>query len=311
MSDPTLSDYIQCYNSIKKYIFNYNLILKYLKYKTKLIDIKYPNCSYLPYRLIYIINRLPLKRKYFIATSPYNDIFVGDTTEYDTFERLLNPKYQSQIINLLINKAAGISTFIDIGANTATISIRLSKIYNDNIKIYSFEPIPNTYKLAASNIVLNNISNISLYNLGIGDCESKIIFHTFKGQSSCATAISNRTPHDKNCKMNSLTVNCTTLDSFVYKNNISRVDLMKIDVEGYELNVLKGAINVINKDGPTFLYEYNECAVAAGWTYKNVEDIIASSGRKYKYSVLQHNGELTVYPPREGASVDILAECIE
>jgi len=84
-----------------------------------------------------------------------------------------------------------------------------------------------------------------------------------------------------------------------------------IDVEGYEPNVLRGAKRVIARDAPSFLYEYNHLAAAAGWSCEDIEKIIQETGRKYKYSVLHQNGELTEYPPKDGEAVDIFAECME
>lgn len=309
----TASDYESISNDIKSKLGKWKLVIALLKYRQKKYMMQFPDQQLLPEKYIKILKIFrKSKHPYFISNTPNDKVIIGRIDDYDSFAWILNPNTNQHIIRLLKSKMKSESVFMDIGANIGLISLNLLSNDIQPKLIYAFEPSPDTYKRAASTLALNHINSIKLFSIALGDFNGQIPFNLPYGHSGGATALSKQDYNYLNQQgCNTIKVTCNTLDRFCDNHDIKHIDLMKIDVEGYELNVLNGAINVISRDAPTFLYEYNQCAKIAGWTYEDIEDIVTSTGRRYKYSVLHKNGEHTTYPPEEAVGVDILAECDE
>lgn len=151
-------------------------------------------------------------------------------------------------------------TFIDIGANVGTYTMVLGDVFQHS---YAFEPDVHTYNLLCGNIALHNLSDkTTLVNAGLSDKEEVLKYHCFDtlggnnmfSKDNDSDDISNKTAglyytddyyHTKHLMVK-------TLDSFDIKN----VGLIKIDVEGFELNVLKGAKQtIINSNYPPLIVE--------------------------------------------------------
>ena len=122
--------------------------------------------------------------------------------------------------------------FVDVGANVGTYTILASSHIGCNT--ITFEPISATYKRLLNNIAINHIeSKVSAYNIGVG-AERKILKFT-DGLDTVNHVIGEK----ENIK--SVEVDVNTLDSFLPEHQVA---LLKIDVEGYETEVLKGAENL-------------------------------------------------------------------
>jgi len=141
------------------------------------------------------------------------------------------------------------NTCIDVGGHIGTISIPYSRMFN---KIISFEPNTKSYNFFVENIKMNNISNIMLYNKGVYNKNTtcKVIQHDL-GNSGCFY-IKECDKHDIN------SIEVIKLDDMI--DNNSKVDFIKIDTEGSELQVLEGAINLISTYKPLIQVETNQCS---------------------------------------------------
>jgi len=126
---------------------------------------------------------------------------------------------------------------IDIGANVGTYTILASKAVGS--RCLAFEPIPSTFKHLTDNININQAQDkVVSYNIGIGDINGKLFF----------TANLDTTNHVIECPNNSsetIEVETRKLDDVVKDLEPT---LIKIDVEGFEENVLKGASTTLRKD---------------------------------------------------------------
>lgn len=146
---------------------------------------------------------------------------------------------------------------IDVGAHIGDSAI-LMKSINPNSKIYSFEPNPSTYIKLYKNAHKYNFYS---YNLALGDKEvSASLYDTSNGNSSpFASVYKSVVESVHHTKANEYKIKITTLDKF-YRNNLNgqSIDLLKIDVEGYEYKVILGATNTIkNKKVDLIQFEFN------------------------------------------------------
>ena len=143
-----------------------------------------------------------------------------------------------------------VSVTFDIGGNIGETALNFARLSNG--RVYTFEPNKETYKSLIYNIESNSNPNVIPVEKGLSNKPSKM-------------KIKNRTVH--NLGADQLTeiqkderdegVEVTTLDNFVRENDVKRMDLVKIDVEGMELFVLEGGENSIRKFKPVLYIEYS------------------------------------------------------
>lgn len=143
---------------------------------------------------------------------------------------------------------------IDVGANIGSVMLNLAKRAGSNGKVYGFEPDLITYDRCLKNILLNNLNNIILINEGLGSEETESFLYITSEYNRGMNKIK---PNIDN-KLTGNIIRINTLDNFITNNKISKVDLIKIDVEGYELSVLKGAEKTIQKMKPLLFIEVDD-----------------------------------------------------
>jgi len=129
---------------------------------------------------------------------------------------------------------------LDVGAYIGDSACIFSKYTGKNV--YAFEPCETNFKKLEKTIQLNNLKNVKGVKKGLGSQEKKEKIYFYEGSSSMAK-ISNAPSEE---------IEVTTLDNFVKENNLE-VGLIKIDTEGFEQEVLKGAINTIKTQKPALI----------------------------------------------------------
>jgi len=114
-------------------------------------------------------------------------------------------------------------------------------------RVYAFEPIELQHRLCHANIILNNLENVDLINLGLSNTTEKMWFSsTGEQHGQTARVVMEGDQGD-------VFLNCTTLDEF----EIPNVGLIHLDIEGQELNALYGARKTIIRDRPVIIVEAN------------------------------------------------------
>lgn len=167
--------------------------------------------------------------------------FKVQTASSIEFLLIFNEYNETNIIAIIQYLTRKSYSFIDIGANIGIHSLMASKA-NSNIKIYSFEPEPSNYKRFTENIKLNYFSNnISAFNLGLGNIiETKNL--NINGASNKGKHSLKRNFGSENTQ---IPISIERLDSF--KNLVlpTKSLLIKIDVEGFEMEVIDGAVKFL------------------------------------------------------------------
>jgi FkbM family methyltransferase len=145
------------------------------------------------------------------------------------------------LIGSKILKAGDVA--LDIGANIGYYALLESKMVGRTGIVYAVEPIRNNLTNLKKNISLNNVSNIRTYNLAMGDADrEKIeIFMRSKGNLSSLTSL----PLDYSEVVSVEEVSMSTVDSFVKREMDVPPKFIRMDVEGYEANILEGMKNTL------------------------------------------------------------------
>jgi len=163
-------------------------------------------------------------------------LLVGNYEEPDVLKKTLRPGM----------------TFVDVGANIGFYSLEAARIV-ENGKVYAFEPIPTTYDILVKNIKVNNVKTIIPVNMAVSDQNGKTQFFWNKRRRGDASMFKNKLAS----KHDALEVDTTTLDSY-FKEAVGNmdVDFIKIDVEGAEALVIKGADSLLKSSKVKILLEF-------------------------------------------------------
>jgi FkbM family methyltransferase len=149
---------------------------------------------------------------------------------------------------------------LDIGANIGLWIITYSTILNKNSKIYAFEPQYKIYQCLMKNIFLNNANNVIPYNFGLSDENTTHYMNVDYHQQTNFGAISIVNKHNDN----SLQIQC----KIGYELNLNNIGFIKIDIEGHEIQALKGLKHTIKKHKPLMFIEIHPNTDSAMETFK-------------------------------------------
>lgn len=142
-------------------------------------------------------------------------------------------------------------TVLDIGANIGFHTLYFAELTGVNGKIIAFEPIPINFAALENNISLNNFPQIVSVNKAMGNTNSQMNVHVDK-QTQNPGAFSLFEHGVKNT-----IIECVKGDDYLRENNTKKVDFIKLDVEGFELEVLKGLAETIKQSNPIIIFEYD------------------------------------------------------
>ena len=151
----------------------------------------------------------------------------------------------------LYNHFYHINNIIDVGANFGYHTLLFSKEVKQNV--LAFEPQLQNFKLLEKNIKDNNITNVIPYNLACGDdnCDIQMPFINKTGKYKIN--MGDFTPNIINDNTETTTTKSIILDEMDIK---SQIDLIKIDVQGWEKKVLLGAYNILRIHKPILIVEF-------------------------------------------------------
>ena len=190
--------------------------------------------------------------------------------------------YGRPALEFFFDKAKDIKdpVIFDVGANIGAFSM-ISK-FLDKSKIYAFEPQPNIYDILKSNMIINELDRVFCHNIALSNVtgETKMSVPTRKDFSGLGTLSLNPLRFSNK---DVIDIKCDTLDNFCNCNHIEKIDLMKIDTEGYEYNILLGGMETIKKFKPKILMEFApENIKQCGIVPSQIISLLKTIGYKYE-----------------------------
>ncbi len=204
--------------------------------------------------------------KYIRTNESFENRYKLLTDAYDEsiFKYHHGLKYLPQdVINSLHNR-----DFLDCGGYIGDSALIFEREFNPR-KIYSFEPDPSNYNLFLENIKSKNLKKVIPIREGVGEKTCVLKYHTLGRQSFASES--------GNAEMK-----VVSIDDFVSERNLS-VGLIKIDVEGIELDVLKGAKKTIKEFKPVLLIGIYHNPEEFFGTKKYIENLIPDYKFKIKH----------------------------
>lgn len=148
----------------------------------------------------------------------------------------------------------------DVGANIGSYSSAVISRLGKKVKLYCFEPSKKTFELLASN--LTPYENVELFNFGFGNKVESVTLYSNAEGSGLASIYNRRLDHFGICMEQTEEIHLRTLDNFCTDMQIEHINLLKLDVEGNELNVLNGTQSLISSDSIDFIqFEFGGCNI--------------------------------------------------
>ncbi|MGD1075943.1 MAG: FkbM family methyltransferase [Thermodesulfovibrionales bacterium] len=160
--------------------------------------------------------------------------------------------YEPGTVEIYLHLLKHSKVAFDVGAHTGLFAL-IAALYNRQMEVYAFEPVPRIFGYLTKNIERNGFYNVRPVCRVVSDYDGKVSFYEPKTVTlpSSASMVRGFTIE----KTEEVIVPTVSLDTFVKESGISRVDLLKIDVEGSEDRVLAGARNILKRDKPSIICE--------------------------------------------------------
>jgi FkbM family methyltransferase len=175
-----------------------------------------------------------------------NDVYIGRSL-------LTYGEYSGQESKLLNELLGPGHVVLEIGANIGSLTVGIARRIGPAGMVLAYEPQPVVFQNLCANIALNSLTNVMCFQAAIGDRVglARLPFIRFDRSNNFGGTVL------RNANEPGFDVSMITIDETF---NYSRLDLMKIDVEGMELQVLEGARNVIQTFRPKLIVENSEIA---------------------------------------------------
>ena len=189
--------------------------------------------------------------------------------------------YEKENFNFLGTCKKG-DVVLDVGAHIGMFAVVASQITGNEGKIYAFEPAPGTFNLLKKTITINAADKIIMpLQKAAGAAVGKTNFFVSDSEADNGNSM---VSYKEDRKLNGIDIDITTIDTFVKEEHLSKVNFIKIDVEGVEYDTLQGAINTLKNLRPLCIVSIHPEPIAAkGDKLENIYDLI--KGLNYKITL--------------------------
>lgn len=151
-------------------------------------------------------------------------------------------------------------TVFDVGANVGKYALELAKHFGPSAKIYSFEPSAKTFEIFCKNT--QGARNIIPHNFGFSDQATNQVLFTNTEGSGLASVYRRKLDHFGISMNQQETIQLSTIDQFCKETGISKIQFLKLDIEGHELKALQGAQQMLESDAVDCIqFEFGGCNI--------------------------------------------------
>jgi len=206
--------------------------------------------------------------------------FIWDSDELRDY--LAGDSHAAGEIRVLQSLARPGMIAIDAGANKGLTTAALATGVAPDGHVYAFEPVPEYYERLWNNLSRNGIENVTAYRAALSDRAGELPFYVH-GEGSGITA-------EEGAEM--LTVQAVSIDQFLRRERIPRVDIISLDCEGSELLVFKGAQKTLREQRPLVFCEiHHDYLKRLGQRVGEIEQLFGEIGYVVEPLSAEHPGE--------------------
>lgn len=172
------------------------------------------------------------------------------------------------------------ATVIDVGAHAGQFSKLFARMASQG-QVYAFEPSAYARSILTRSLAFNRMSHVKVIPMGLSDAPGELILHTpIKARGGLGFGIAHFGDDGQDTRDTmDQAVPLTTLDDFAEQEGLTRLDFLKADVEGWEVNVLKGGLKTLAKHKPALFLEISDASLArAGAKPTDIWDLLRPLG---------------------------------
>lgn len=162
--------------------------------------------------------------------------------------------YEAAEIRLVKQSIKTDMTVVDIGANIGYFTLLFSQLSGKNGRVLAFEPEPENLGFLEKNIQVNNCKNIEVVAVALAESKGYIDFFVPEHTRSTASMVASNLIYEKG--VNKISVPTESLDEYLSSIGVSKVDFIKIDVQGAENIVFKGGQKTLAQEHLSIMMEY-------------------------------------------------------
>jgi methyltransferase, FkbM family len=181
--------------------------------------------------------------------------FAGNIASFVDRQVYLFGGYEPDLIRTFLAVASRRGTILDVGANCGTHSMAFARAFKS---VIAFEPNPKLWGQFERNMALNGLDNVRLHKIGLADRDADLVLQAIDKPNQGLGTFSTEDQYDLPLRP---IANCTVRHAGQYlaEIGVTCVDAVKIDVQGYEPEVLRGLSEILRRDHPLIW-----CEIGAG-----------------------------------------------
>lgn len=168
--------------------------------------------------------------KVFLLLDDFLTKLTGNTTPYEL-----------RFDNAMLSEIKPADVIWDVGANLGLYTKKFSDAVGNKGSVYAFEPAPTCFQTLQNSC--SNLTNIVFYNVALGECEKKLTFYMANDALAPTHSLVNIAPSENN--VTTIDIHVKSGDDILLQDKIPCPQVIKIDVEGYEEEVLRGLSNTL------------------------------------------------------------------
>lgn len=224
-------------------------------------------------------NSIANKKDFWVKGKQNCEYFIPNLVENIGFEIFINGVFEQETSDFFASRLPPGGVFLDLGANIGTITIPLIRKRKD-VKVVCVEAAPWIFNYLQKNLARNEAQNVTAINKVLFYTDHEVVNFYSPGDKFGKGSLS-PVFTDKLVK-----VETVKTDSLVRDLGLRKVDIIKIDVEGYEYHVFKGATELLGRaDAPDILFEFVDWAEenAKGIEVGDAQQILLDMGYRIYY----------------------------
>lgn len=183
---------------------------------------------------------------------------------------------EKEEVSLVYNYLQEGDVFIDIGAHIGYFTVTSAAKVGESGQVHAFEPTPRTYEKLTENVEINAFGNVKCNNIGLSDEPGTLVLNTHPENE----AYNSIGKIDKEGVV-SVQIETVTLDDYAERLGlVGKIAFIKIDVEGWETFVFKGATKVLSaEEAPVMMLEFSYAnQEAAGSSCRELANLLTQFG---------------------------------
>ena len=214
---------------------------------------RFPPVKRLHQLLEMVGDRVSARSARLVEVEAYGFRFAIDSSDRQvSLSLLLHGSYEPEESTLFEQTVLPGMVVVDAGANIGVYTLLAARAAGPAGRVIAFEPDPHTFEILSENVSRNGLSNVVLVNGALAGEPGTMLLYQVPGHPALASLSSANARNS----FERVEVQVTTLDSALADLGIERVDVMKLDTQGAEIDILRGARETIGRARPTMFVEY-------------------------------------------------------